>query len=206
MSKSPRWNEKACPQCRMPIAVDALRCPHCTTTFDPQSVAQGVREHRRFMAGGCLGMLLLVGGLSWWMMPKAAREGEKPRSSLVAASLPQRPKTLADAVDGMKRCDAAMGSFAAAVEARSWPPADDAARRIAAACHDVSANYYSAAPTAETAEQEQRQDKCGDAYFRPEEIASGWLKPRHGAPGEFISAIAENRRARAACVRWISAK
>ncbi|NBC35530.1 hypothetical protein GTZ99_03055 [Novosphingobium sp. FSY-8] len=65
MPKKPEWNETPCPWCKEPIAIAAVRCPHCQQTFTDAEIVKRKSDHRTAFGLGCLLLLLIIGALSW---------------------------------------------------------------------------------------------------------------------------------------------
>ena len=55
-----KFDEKRCPQCAETIKVDALICRHCHYRFDPDQVKAEIARNRKYAAGGCAGLIVVV--------------------------------------------------------------------------------------------------------------------------------------------------
>ena len=124
LPKKPKWNEVACPKCKLPIAVDASKCPHCQTEFSESEMKERFKSNRQATALGCVSLIVLALAIAWCSAP--ASVPDKPTETAKADAIEIFRKVI-DVGDPCDRAASAMASaLATGNSVDSYRAADDA--------------------------------------------------------------------------------
>lgn len=132
MPKSPKWNELACPLCKEPVAVDAVRCPHCQTNFTSAQL-ESRRKMRRFQWLGCGGITLVALAVVASCVPDTP--GQQVQGASLSSTSPPKVSAVAPAYAGAKIEEDAVFFYHRIIDAMA--PCDSASTAFAETAGDL---------------------------------------------------------------------